>query len=590
MNAAPSRRPLLALVLLAAGLAFLASDADWEREPSPDPTVGVWRVSGKQLRRLEAAANPGGGLWDLVFAPSARSRTLIRHPEPFRFDGRSVHYERPRWLMRRFFEVEPDDGVYRLEARWWGNVLYSRHAGGHWMRWGEFVDGHFRVRDHDGVFWDMEKADPRELTGSEVKLLWNRPLWRPWGWEEPGRPLTATLEWVTAVGEKVVEPVEPVLVVREDLALLDERTGFPDSISDVGFSPDGKHLVTAGYGWDPDLETHPGYVKLWDASTGQGEGTLEGLPSPVARAVFNPDGSRLALVCGDGVTRLWDPGARREVLSLERREKSAGQVAFSPDGRQLASAGEDGTVIVWDAASGEELHALKGHPRLVEGLAFHPDGRRLTSCGRDALRVWELASGAEEKVTPLADGGHCQAVHPDGVRAVFSDQRHLRVWDAGTGRSPMRFSKFCEHERDVKSAAFGPDGRLLATGGDDNAFKLWDAEQGRVLCTVRLDRGNSPPGAGVQPRRPAPGDDLPLGDDRGVGRAWSAGAGARRPTPGEGASRGSDGVAGPRWRDDHVGGGLTRREDGRSRRQRRDGAVVGSDEWRAADPPHAPRG
>src|SRR5262249_43250344 len=154
-----------------------------------------------------------------------------------------------------------------------------------------------------------------------------RPLWRPRHWVEPGRPLKATLEWVTAVGEKVAEPVEPALVLREDLALLDERTGFPSSILDVRFSPDGKHLVTAGCGWDPDPDVYPGYVKFGDAGTGQGEVTLEGLPKVVVRAVFSPDGSRLALVCGGGVVRLWDPSARREVLSLEHQGKPVDRAA-----------------------------------------------------------------------------------------------------------------------------------------------------------------------------------------------------------------------------------------------------------------------
>ena len=48
---------------------------------------------------------------------------------------------------------------------------------------------------------------------------------------------------------------------------------------------------------------------------------------------------------------------------------------------------------------------------------------------------------------------------------------------------------FIGHESTIYSVAFSPDGKLVATGSDYNTSKVWDAETGKELMTLRGHTG-----------------------------------------------------------------------------------------------------
>ena len=72
------------------------------------------------------------------------------------------------------------------------------------------------------------------------------------------------------------------------------------------------------------------------------------------------------------------------------------------------------------------------------------------------------------------------AFSPDGTRVVTaSGDNTARVWDAATGK-PV--SCALEHQAEVEGAAFSPDGTRVVTASGDNTAQLWD---------VILDAGNA---------------------------------------------------------------------------------------------------
>jgi WD40 repeat protein len=71
---------------------------------------------------------------------------------------------------------------------------------------------------------------------------------------------------------------------------------------------------------------------------------------------------------------------------------------------------------------------------------------------------------------------------PDGQRigsGSFDDS--VRLWDANSGRELKTLKG---HTQAVVGLDFSPDGKLLVTGGDDSTIRFWRASDGAPLKTV----------------------------------------------------------------------------------------------------------
>jgi WD40 repeat protein/serine/threonine protein kinase len=79
------------------------------------------------------------------------------------------------------------------------------------------------------------------------------------------------------------------------------------------------------------------------------------------------------------------------------------------------------------------------------------------------------------------------AFSPDGKRVATGSGSHhfrgeIKIWDAHTGQELLTLGG---HARGVSSVAFSPDGKHLASGSDDATVRVWDATTGTELLTLR---------------------------------------------------------------------------------------------------------
>jgi WD40 repeat protein len=103
-------------------------------------------------------------------------------------------------------------------------------------------------------------------------------------------------------------------------------------------------------------------------------------------------------------------------------------------------------------------------------------------------RLWEVGTGKELRRFPAgrfpgpANGGkRALAFSPDGAKLAgggWGDAR-LRLWETATGKEPIVFPKVGE---DIRSVAFGPDGKTVAAAGDK--IYLYDPDTGKERLRI----------------------------------------------------------------------------------------------------------
>ncbi len=169
-------------------------------------------------------------------------------------------------------------------------------------------------------------------------------------------------------------------------------------------------------------------------------------------------------------------------------------VAFSPDGTAVASSSFG--IKLLNMESGKDIVKLPDIPNTVASIAFSPDGKTLVSGTVEdgEIKLWDTATGQEKRTLR----GHffqyegqefkqkvwSVAFSPDGKTiASGSDDQTIKLWDANTGDE---LGTLKGHDYYVFDVAFSPDGRLLASSSADLTVKVWDIGEARMLISLEI--------------------------------------------------------------------------------------------------------
>src|SRR5262249_4214194 len=123
--------------------------------------------------------------------------------------------------------------------------------------------------------------------------------------------------------------------------------------------------------------------------------------------------------------------------------------------------------------TGKLLHQMTGSTGGIGAISISPDSRYILSSG-DAVRLWDAQTGNKLQEIPL---DALVAFLPDAQYFVTGGSEKIILWNIKTGKEIRRFAVIGS----LDSITFSPDGKTLATGGEDKAIRLWDMQTGTEI-------------------------------------------------------------------------------------------------------------
>ncbi len=263
-------------------------------------------------------------------------------------------------------------------------------------------------------------------------------------------------------------------------------------------------------------------VRVWDTRTGKQLSKLPDSENGVVAVAISADGKTLASGGADHKARLWDWRKGRLVHELTLDKSLITDMLFTADRRRLRIANNFGAITDLDLTDRKTTVIRKAstNNRQSRSILSRPSGcmamvvtrnqalmwkeksttdRELPTIARSwsipafvfdprhyavacqkgpALGVTEIASGDKLLTLTISSSSRVGqrvvtaiAYSPDGrVLATSTYEGAIKIIDAVTGKTLHRFMG---HKANVRALEFTKDGRLLASGSDDNTIVLW---------------------------------------------------------------------------------------------------------------------
>jgi WD40 repeat protein len=172
-----------------------------------------------------------------------------------------------------------------------------------------------------------------------------------------------------------------------------------------------------------------------------------------------------------------DPTAARLERELKHPRPAIG-CRYDPSGRFLFVSSEDDAIQRFDLLTGGKV-TLTGHKSWVRGMAFV--GNPVAGSGE--TDAWNKRRAHLHAVAGFA-GATLPPPKPAPFTLISADYHGKLIWWQGDADAPKPLREVEAHKGWARAVAVSPDGKTVASCGNDNAVRLWNAADGAAVRTL----------------------------------------------------------------------------------------------------------
>lgn len=196
----------------------------------------------------------------------------------------------------------------------------------------------------------------------------------------------------------------------------------------------------------------------------------------IRNLIISPD-NRYLIVQGSSRLTIWE--IQNDVLNKTYEGESCFDVCFTHDATLLLILNDDGSVSVRPYAKGVLTNPVSELTGDYRRMSISSQGDMVALSSESITDVYQVEDTELKKVKTFNIHSEGVAISPRGEFLAIADQiGAVTIWDIA---SETRFSTlmghsdrlFKGHSDRVNAIAFSPDGRTLATGGQDLRMRLW---------------------------------------------------------------------------------------------------------------------
>ncbi len=289
-----------------------------------------------------------------------------------------------------------------------------------------------------------------------------------------------------------------------DGALLANFAVHTNAVTAVGLNSNGTQAVSGAA---------DNFLKVWNVADAKEIANCAGHGGAISAALFTPNNQTVVSASADQTIRLWNPTNGQQAAAFGFGQPIT-SLALSLDGNKLAATGSDNNVRVLQL-DGKVLLTLAGHTALPKSVAFSSDNLRVMSAGADNQAIaWDAVGGVLLESFPVPAGltfarfgtapanivvgsadktitalslhfervlvGNTKNItglfYSPGGDAVYSSSEDGTVRRYQTGDGAQAWAQ--NHGAVIHDLAISPDGNLLATAGENNQVRVWQAANG----------------------------------------------------------------------------------------------------------------